>query len=121
LLLSFAINFNLSRYTKAAAEEDEDELLSVSASFNTLSLVHRDEAGGLLKTNTRLMLSPLLLLRASVLAFTRKVSYAGTFDLGSSACSSTDVECPLPPTRIRMSIHTQGKSCSDLGRVLVFL
>ena len=27
----------------AAAEEDEDELLSVSATFNTLSLVHRDE------------------------------------------------------------------------------
>jgi hypothetical protein len=27
----------------ANAEEDEDELLSVSASFNTLSLVHRDE------------------------------------------------------------------------------
>ena len=28
---------------KATAEEDEDELLSVSATFNTLSLVHRDE------------------------------------------------------------------------------
>ena len=28
---------------KAAEEEDEDELLSVSATFNTLSLVHRDE------------------------------------------------------------------------------
>ena len=28
---------------KAQGEDDEDELLSVSASFNTLSLVHRDE------------------------------------------------------------------------------
>ena len=28
---------------KATGEEDEDELLSVSATFNTLSLVHRDE------------------------------------------------------------------------------
>ena len=27
----------------AADEEDEDELLSVQATFNTLSLVHRDE------------------------------------------------------------------------------
>jgi len=30
---------------------------------------------------------------------------------------STDVESP--PPRVSMSIHTQGSSCSDLGRVLV--
>jgi hypothetical protein len=32
---------------------------------------------------------------------------------------STDVESTTPPPRVCMSIHPRGKSCSDLGRVLV--
>jgi hypothetical protein len=30
----------------------------------------------------------------------------------------TNVEYPSPPPRVYISIHPQGKSCSDLGRVL---
>jgi len=32
---------------------------------------------------------------------------------------STDVESPLPPPRVCMSIHFEERSCFDLGRVLV--
>ena len=38
-----AANAATAAVYKAQGEDDEDELLSVSASFNTLSLVHRDE------------------------------------------------------------------------------
>jgi hypothetical protein len=32
---------------------------------------------------------------------------------------STDVEFTPPPPRLCMSIHPEGESCSDLGRLLV--
>jgi len=45
----------------------------------------------------------------------------GTLDFGTGVIQnqrSTDSEYPAPPPGVCMSIHPEGKSCSDLGRVL---
>jgi len=99
---NFTFNFNLRSYDKGVKVPDPEVFFKVALMRMNALGVPADQAGGLLRTSTRLTLNPTVMrtiTRPTLNPTVFRTSYRPTLNLSN----------------VYMSILPEGKSCSDLG------